>query len=226
LGTDKELDLETIHTHNNFFYFTASLVILLLASAFVSSTPQGDHHIVLEALIFVTELVAYFSLNLSGKWRVFVGLMLVSLMASNLLRHFTEWHAAPLIGLSVSLIFYCGMAYAAARQVLFTGDIELNTVVGTLAVYLLLGIIWTVLYLIALEFWPAGFNGVEYQDWRDNFARTAYFSYVTMTTLGYGDVSPAIPITQTLAYLQAITGTFYMAVVVARLVGSFTRASK
>ena len=218
--------MKTIHTHNNFFYFTASLVILLLVSAFVSSSPPGEDHLVLEALMFITELVAYFSLNLSGKWRAFVGLMLALLMASNLLRHFTEWHAAPLVGLGVSLIFYCGMAYAAARQVLFIGDIELNTVIGTVAVYLLLGIIWSVLYLIALEFWPAGIKGIEYQDWRDNFGNTAYFSYVTMTTLGYGDFSPAIPITRALAYLQAITGTFYMAVVVASMVGRVNKASR
>jgi voltage-gated potassium channel len=215
-----------IHNHNNFYYFTASLVFLLLASGFVSSTPKGEYHFVLEIMMFVTELVAFFSLALSGKWRVFVGLMLVSMMASNILRQFTDLHAAPLIGLSVSLIFYGGMAYAAARQVLFTGDIDLNTVVGTVAVYLLGGIVWSVLYLITLEFWPTGINGIDYQDWRDNFGEVAYFSYVTMTTLGYGDISPAIPITRTLAYLQAITGTFYMAVVVASMVGSFKKSSK
>jgi len=215
-----------IHSHNNFFYFTASLVLLLLFGAFVSSTPRGEHHIMLTVFILATELVAYFSLNLNKKWRIFVGLMMVSLTVSSALHHYSDWTTDPLIGLTASLIFYCGMAYAAARQVLFTGDTELNTVVGTVAVYLLLGIIWAVLYLITLEFWPAGINGIEYQDWRDNFGTTTYFSYVTMTTLGYGDMSPAIPVTRALVFLQAITGTFYMAVVVASMVGRVSRASK
>jgi len=119
-----------------------------------------------------------------------------------------------------SLLFFCGMAYAAARQVLFTRSIEWNTIVGTVAVFLLLGLIGSLVHLVALEFWHEGFNGIEYQNWNDNFGAMTYFSFVTMTTLGYGDISPAIPITRTLVYLQAITGTFYMAVVVASLVSA------
>ena len=198
--------MSRIDSHNNFYYFTASLVVLLLASAFVSSTPKGEDHLLLQILMFGTELVAYFSLDLSKRWRIFVGLSLVLLAASTVLREFIDWSSEPLIGLVVSLIFYSGMAYAAARQVLFSGEIELNNVVGTIAVYLLLGLIWTLLYLISLEFWPTGINGIEYQDWHDNFGVTTYFSYVTLSTLGYGDISPAIPFTRTLAFLQAITG--------------------
>tara|TARA_R110002124_G_scaffold243611_2_gene408756 strand:- start:4569 stop:5228 length:660 start_codon:yes stop_codon:yes gene_type:complete len=218
--------LASVDSHNNFYYFTASLVILLLSSAYVSSTPGGEDHLFLQVVMFVTQLVAYFSLNLSRHWRLFVGVMLVLLMLSNLLREFTEWSAEPLIGLGVSLVFYCGIAYAAARQVLFSGDIEPNTIAGTVAVYLLLGLIWTVLYLIALEIWPAGIHGIEYQDWHDNFGITTYFSYVTLSTVGYGDISPAIPVTRTLAYLEAITGTFYMAVVVASMIGRVSKRAK
>lgn len=218
--------MSRIDSHNNFYYFTASLVVLLLASAFVSSTPKGEDHLLLQILMFGTELVAYFSLDLSKRWRIFVGLSLVLLAASTVLREFTDWSSEPLIGLVISLIFYCGMAYAAARQVLFSGEIELNNVVGTIAVYLLLGLIWTLLYLISLEFWPTGINGIEYQDWHDNFGVTTYFSYVTLSTLGYGDISPAIPFTRTLAFLQAITGTFYMAVVVASMIGKVSKKSK
>ena len=92
--------------------------------------------------------------------------------------------------------------------------------------YLLLALIWTVLYLIALEFWPTAINGIQYRDWRDNFGEVAYYSYITMTTVGYGEITPAIPVTRTLAYLQAITGTFYMAIVVASMVGGFSRKLK
>ena len=90
--------------------------------------------------------------------------------------------------------------------------------------FLLLGLIWSTLYLITLEFWHGAFNGIEYKNWNDNFAVTTYFSYVTMTTLGYGDISPALPVSRVLAFLQAIFGTFYMAVVVASLIGA--RGSK
>lgn len=213
--------MQKLDSHNNFFVFTASLVFLLLTSGYVSSTKSGDDHLVLQGVVFMTELVAYFSLSLSKRWRRFVMLIIVLNATVTLLRELVGFEVNPKVGLLVALAFYGGMLYVAARQVLFSGNIEFNTIVGALAVYLLMGIVWTVLYLISLEVWPTGIKGIEYQDWHDNFGMTAYFSYVTMTTLGYGDITPVIPFTRTLAYLQAVAGTFYMAIVVASLVGAF-----
>lgn len=222
----RDRTVQRIDSHNNFFFFTISLVFLLVASAYVSSTPKKDDHLILQGLMFLSELVAYLSLSLSQRWRVFIVIILILNGGFTLLREFSGWETNPIIGLCVGLAFYSGMAYVAAKQVLFSDDIEFNTIIGTLAVYLLLGIIWTGLYLLALEFWPEGIEGIQYADWHENFGITAYFSYVTMTTLGYGDITPVVPIIRTLAYLQALTGTFYLAVVVASLVGAFARRTR
>ena len=216
--------METVNSHNNFFYFTLALVFLLLFSAVADSFPSKESHRALQGVLLFTEIVAYLSLNLSRRWRVFITFMVVLILIVNGIHELTHWTVAPVISLTTALIFYCGMAYAAAKQVLFSGkrEIEANTIVGAVAVYLLLGIIWSTLYLITLEFWHGAFNGLEYKNWNDNFAITTYFSYVTMTTLGYGDISPAVPVSRVLVYLQAIFGTFYMAVVVASLIGART----
>jgi hypothetical protein len=63
-------------------------------------------------------------------------------------------------------------------------------------------------------------------DYADNFSVAVYFSFVTMTSLGYGDISPAAPIAQVATILAAISGAFYMAVVVATLVGARARVSQ
>jgi hypothetical protein len=214
--------VERVNPHNNFIYFTLALIALLVMSAGLHSVPESDGHRLLQGIMLLTELVAYFSLNLSKKWRRFILAMIVLMLAVNLLREFASWSMTPLASLTAILIFYCGMAYAAARQVLFSGRIEANTIIGAVAIYLLLGLIWSVLYLITLEFWHGAFNGIEYRHWADNFPVATYFSYVTMTSLGYGDISPAVPVSRVLAYLQAIFGTFYMAIVVASMIGART----
>jgi len=218
--------VQRIHSHNNFYYFTASLVFLLLVSSYISSVPEKNHDMLLQGVVYFTELVAYFSLSLSRRWRVFIVIILSLHIAVTVLRETIGWQSVPWIGLSISVIFYAGITYVAARQVLFSGNIEFNTIVGTIAVYLLLGIVWTGLYLLTLEFWPEGIDGIKYANWRDNFGIAAYFSYVTMTSLGYGDITPVAPIARTLAYLQAVTGTFYMAIVVASLVGVLARKTE
>jgi voltage-gated potassium channel len=214
--------VEGVNVHNNFFYFTLALIVLLVASAGLRSIPESDGHRLLQGVMLATELVAYFSLNLGKRWRRFILVMIVLMVIVNLLRELTSWTMAPLASLTAILIFYCGMAYAAARQVLFSGLIEANTIIGAVAIYLLLGLIWSVLYLVTLEFWHGAFNGIEYRHWAENFSLTTYFSYVTMTTLGYGDISPAVPVSRVLVFLQAIFGTFYMAVVVASMIGART----
>ena len=214
--------MKVVTEENNFIYFTLALIALLIASAGLRSIPESDGHRLLQGIMLLTELVAYFSLNLSKNWRRFILAMMALMLVTNLLREFASWSMSPLASLTAILIFYCGMAWAAARQVLFSGRVDANTIIGAVAIYLLLGLIWSVLYLITLEFWHGAFNGIEYRYWADNFTNINYFSFVTMTTLGYGDISPAVPVSRVLAYLQAIFGTFYMAVVVASMIGART----
>ena len=54
------------------------------------------------------------------------------------------------------------------------------------------------------------------------FSSTVYYSFVTMTTLGYGDIVPVSPAARTLAYMEAAMGQIYVAVLIARLVGLHT----
>jgi len=102
--------------------------------------------------------------------------------------------------------------------VLFVGDIDTNKIIGSLTLYLLLGLIWAVIYLLILAMDPQDFSGIEAADWQQMFARVAYYSFVTLTTLGYGDVLPINHIAEFFAYMEAIIGVFYMAIIVSSLI--------
>lgn len=122
--------------------------------------------------------------------------------------------------LALTFVFFYGTFQSLVRQILFTGQIDTNKLIGSLALFLLLGLMWAVAYLFLLELDPQAFNGLQAIKWEDNFSNSAYFSFVTLTTLGYGDISPVTPIAKTLVYLESIVGVFYMAVVVSSLVSS------
>ena len=83
--------------------------------------------------------------------------------------------------------------------------------------YLLLGMIWTLLYIFINQLQPLSFNGLE----QGNELEFIYFSYITLTSLGYGDIVALAPVARTLAYLEVIIGQFYMAVLVGALVGKY-----
>jgi len=109
-----------------------------------------------------------------------------------------------------------------------SGDALFGAVCG----YLLLGIIWSVLYSAVETAFPGSFHFPSPADAGAAAARPSrgtfgYFSFVTLATVGYGDVTPVTALARTLAWMEAIAGQFYLAVLVAGLVGfKVTQAMK
>ena len=125
-----------------------------------------------------------------------------------------------LLQLALLAALFCEMTSLAVRQVLFTpGPIDQNRLSGAVSIYLLLGLIWAIVDVSILEVDPDAFNGVDAGPWLETIPEFVYFSFVSLTTLGYGDISPATPLTRFVVYLEAIVGQLYLAIMVAGLVG-------
>jgi len=122
--------------------------------------------------------------------------------------------------LVVILAFTVGTIVFASRQVLLTGAVTFNKIIGSICIFMLLGIVWAEAYLLLERLLPGSIPALSGDNWRDHVADALYFSYVTLTTLGYGDMSPARPLAQYFAYLQAVVGQFFIAIVVASLIGA------
>ena len=119
------------------------------------------------------------------------------------------------------------------RFILTSREVTFNTVCASLCIYLLLGVVWALLYSLIDHLDPAAFYSAT-NDGRSapvlrigsgESTAVLYFSFCTLTTLGYGDIVPVTPVARTLASLEAITGQLYLAVLVARLVGLHIAAS-
>jgi hypothetical protein len=100
--------------------------------------------------------------------------------------------------------------------------VDRDRIFAVIAGYLMLGIIWAYLYGIVEALAPGSFSmggDGHISNVGDGNVELLYFSFVTLTTLGYGDVSPVLPFAQSLAVLEAATGILYIAVLVASLMG-------
>lgn len=212
--------MQPVTKHNNFIFFTLSLVALLLAFSVANMLPPKLEMLFSRGLILVTFAVAYVSLSFGPRWHRFVGTLFVLSLLANTVGEYVHYPTGQLSRHTVALVFWVAAAYNAARQVLISDEVKTNIIVGALAIYLLLGLIWATLYELVLIFFPQAINGIHHVEGAGTFPESVYFSYVTLATLGYGDISPAMPLTMTLAYLEAIAGTFYLAIVVASLIGA------
>jgi hypothetical protein len=106
-----------------------------------------------------------------------------------------------------------------------------DSISGAICGYLFLGLGWSIFYVLINDFQPDSFQ-ID-----PALARTAdaqhlllnvmtYYSFITLTTIGYGDVVPMTPLTRTLAWMEAVSGQFYLAVVVASLVSLMPVSAK
>lgn len=111
------------------------------------------------------------------------------------------------------------VTWSVLREVLSHQRVTSETVNGALCVYLLVALIWSQVYTILEATDPGSFRLPEGAGGDVALQQTlTYFSVVTQTTLGYGDVVPATPSARSLAVGQAIFGQLYLAVLIARLV--------
>ena len=112
---------------------------------------------------------------------------------------------------------FCALSAWIALRDIFSGDgaITGNQITGAVCVYLLFGVIWVIAYQLVEMFSPGSVKGLEsYQSGQP----LLYYSLVTLTTLGYGDIVPVRPAALALAYTEAVFGQIYLAVLVAGLV--------
>ncbi|PKG56202.1 transporter [Shewanella sp. Choline-02u-19] len=199
---------------------TAALVVLLLSASLVRTVADGMLESILEGIIGVTFLVCVVSLGVDKSWKHFMQTLIVVWVAAILVKRFVVVPHLDLLMLVLMFAFFWGTFSSISKQILFSGSVDTNKVVGSIALFLLLGLQWALIYLLVLAFSPDAFTGVEQIPWGQNFSKMAYFSFVTLTTLGYGDISPNTPFAQVVVYMEAIAGVFYMAIVVASLVSA------
>jgi hypothetical protein len=125
------------------------------------------------------------------------------------------------------------MAYVTVRilvAVLQPGKVDTDRIAGAISAYLLLGMVWALLYGVVAIFDPEAFRAPEYlglgEIGRGAEYAFIYYSFVTLTTLGYGEIAPTAPMSQMLAWTEAVVGQLYLAILIARLVGLHIAYSK
>lgn len=218
--------MSPVSEKNNFLYLTVGMVLLLFVGAISDQFEGMIGYQLVQAFSVINIAVGIYGFRSKKMWfhsKIGITALIISIVVTGVVLELLHLYYLHLILL---FCFYMWAIWLAGRQVLFAGTVDMNRIVGAICIYLLMGLIWTLMYLFIAQAIPGAFNGVEQMVWYDNFADVAYYSYVTLTTLGYGDISPVAPIARFLVYMEAVVGVFYMAILVASLIGVGINDSK
>jgi hypothetical protein len=141
--------------------------------------------------------------------------------------------SAPVLlaGHLCEVLFLFGAAALIVKSLFSAPTLAFDSILGAVCGYLFLGLGWAVLYALIEGFRPGSFEISPRLVTGDESAHPlphvlTYYSFVTLTTVGYGDINPVSSATRTLAWMEAITGQFYLAVIVAGLVSLLATKAK
>ena len=204
------------------FLWLLSALLVFLAAVPIAEDLGVISTRIMRVLMF-SWLLAFGVWSLRGFGRLFpvaIGLAAAGIVLS-ILTAATPGDSYALSSFAAAAGFIVIAVWCVSVQVFTSREISANRVVGAVTLYLLFGVLWAIVYAIIEHALPGSFTGVSEplaQGWSSDWL---YFSFVTMTTLGYGDITPATATARTLAYLQAVFGQFYIAILVAGLVGAY-----
>ena len=215
------LKLGAISERDIFFYLTLSLTILLFGIAISHQFFDASSQRLMLSSIAMVLLFSVLGVKENLNWkRPAVFLPVLSCIFIMVGYQVNGYHFY-IFQLSMLLLFFGYMAYHVAIQVIFTGPVDLNKILGSVCLYYLIGLFFAILYtLCQMLIGPAFTNATETQQWYLLLPDYLYYSFIILSTVGFGDITPTQPITKFLSYYEAIIGQFYLAILVASLVSS------
>jgi hypothetical protein len=208
---------------NPYFFLLGGLLVALLVAPVTAERFPGIAGLILTGTLLIAIL------SLAASKRMYMAAW--SLVAAKIVLDvvgYVEPSAGIHIAETVVMFAFFVLATAFSFKRVLEGDlVDMNRIAGGISIYMLIGLIWASLYFFLSLVDPQAFNGVsdfrtdDVQLLRNTYMDLLYYSYVTLSTLGYGEITPASRAAQSFAYLEAICGVMYIAVLVSALVGSY-----
>ena len=153
------------------------------------------------------------------KRHLYIGVLLAMAMLISLwLQYFHQSNLVFAIGRICGILLLIMVIINTLAFIFKSEDVTIEVIYAAILVYLLMALMWSFVYVLLDLINSASFNvalipGQSYQ------MRFIYYSFVTITTLGYGDITPTTELASSFSILEAVVGQLYLVVVVAKLVG-------
>lgn len=200
----------------------AAQLLLSFVSPLFSSTPFAST--VLDITISIVFITAIYVISSTRKHFIIGMILMVPTLILTWGVKIYQQETLEFIALFGSVFFFCYIAWLILVDIFRTRMVTFDIIAAGISVYLFFGNICGFIYAIISRLDPDAFSIPEVTvsyvgDSIGNVSSAMYFSFVTLTTLGYGDITPINDFARSLAYLEAAMGQIYLTVLIASLVG-------
>ena len=210
--------------------FLGALILMLVVSPFLDELEYGP---AIDTFLITLVLVAgVLAVGHSHRTLVLAMVLMLPAVVTRWIHHFQP-QLLPLPVESIAgLVFIIFVEYQLLHFIFRAPRVNSEVLCAGISGYLLLGIIWMSAYMLVSRLSPVNVAHPELNPFAFTVGATTphtlsqfeayYFSYITLSTVGYGDITPLSKGARTLAMMEAMTGTLYMAVLISRLVALYS----
>ena len=197
------------------------LVLFVVVTPFLKGVSNGD--LVTSALLTLIMASGVVMVGASRATLTLAAFLAVLTIVAKWVNHYHPELLPASVYLVGGVAFLAFVVGHLLRFTLRAKRVSSDVLWAGVATYLVLGILWTLAYLLIAQLVPDAFDfpGKTAGHSIGSFD-ALYFSFVTLSTMGYGDVLPVAPVARMLAIMEAMTGVFFISVLIARLVALYT----
>ena len=199
-----------------------ALALLFLFFPFVEEVKGGD---IIVSILFSLVLLSAVLAVADRKGIFFIALVLaVPAIVGRWISHFRPDLVPPPVFLVGGLALIAFVVANLLRFILRAPSVNTEVLCASISAYLMLGLLWTVAYWLVAQVNPSAFAFSTAGATKQTMAGfdAFYFSFITLSTVGYGDITPVSRIARWLAATEAMTGLLYVTVLIARLVSLYS----
>lgn len=208
----------------------ASLVLLLLALPFLEWAPAGGKRF---PILLCLVLLAAIYVNRTQRWILWIALALgAGTLLGLAIGYGSGSTRSRIIGELLGLGLLGFTTLVLLNSLVRSRDVTVDTVVGGVCVYLLIGVCFAMTYRLLIDASPGAFvsGGQALKaspgDASSLSTQLLYFSLITLTTVGYGDITPRSDLAQMFSSSEALLGQLYLAIFIARMMGLYMRSDR
>lgn len=199
-----------------FSILLVTLMLLLLIFPFIEHFKLTGLRLLLNVFTTLILISSVHAVSENRRHLILALLVIVPAIALGWGHELLQVQMSQVGAITLQIIAFGFIAYSILGYALRGGRVDHEKVAAAVCVYLLLGVVWGDLFELVNILIPGSFNTATLSP-----GDFLYYSFITLSTLGYGDITPVNGPAQALAYTEALVGQLYLTILVARLVGLY-----
>jgi len=206
--------IRRVKMKSRFIYIILSILLVILISPYIRHTGKTGH-IFTTLLAAMIPLTSFYALIADKNRAIIILFLAAPFVILDGMSMFFAHRYLIIVAVSFGIILYFYIVVLLVKKLLSYRVITAELIYCAISTYFLIGVMWSGIYIVLEGIYPGSFSGIS------EAGDLLYFSFVTLTTVGFGEITPQSIISKRLAIFEAATGCIYLAVIIAMIVGRY-----